>query len=55
MLPVIDRGVFHNYVHECKQLFCVTQSEAIADDQHLFRKFLILFVKKQKRKERRDG
>jgi len=26
--------------------FCVTQSEAIADDQHLFREFLTFFVKK---------
>jgi len=29
--PIIDRGVFHNFVHVCKQLFCVTLSEDIAD------------------------
>jgi len=40
IVPVIDKGVFHNYVHMCKQLFCVTQSEAVADDRHLFCKFL---------------
>jgi len=37
---VIDRCVFHNYVHVRKQLFCVMQSEAVADNRHLFRKFL---------------
>jgi len=40
IVPVIDRGVFHSYVHMCKQFFCVMQSEAVADDQHLFCKFL---------------
>jgi len=45
IVPVIDRGMFHNYVHVCKQLFFMMQSEAIADDRHLFRKVLTFFVK----------
>jgi len=40
ILYVIDRGMFRNYVHLRKQLFCVLQSEAVADDRHLFHKFL---------------
>jgi len=39
-MPVIDRGVFHNYVHMYKQLFLCDQPEAVADDRHLFREFL---------------
>jgi len=54
IVPVIDRGVFHNYVHVCKQLFCVTQSEAIADNRHLFCEFLT-FCKGVEEKERSDG
>jgi len=42
IMPVIDSGMFHNYVHVCKQLFLY---DAIADDRHLFHKVLTFFVK----------
>jgi len=45
IVPVIDRGVFHNYVHVCKQLILHDATEAIVDDRHLFHEFLTFFVK----------
>jgi len=39
-MPVIDRGVFHNFMFTCvSSCFCVTQSEAVADNDTSFASF----------------
>jgi len=32
IVPVIDRDMFHNYVHVCKQLFLCDAIRSLADD-----------------------
>jgi len=54
-MPVIDRGVFHNYVQVCKQLFLC---DVIRSGDNLSTSFLRvphLFIRDEKRKERNEG
>jgi len=50
IVPVIDRGMFHNYVHMCKQLFLCDVSEAVTVYWHLFHMSFFPFYKRVEEK-----
>jgi len=54
IVPVIDRGVFHNYVHVCKQLFLCDTIRSHCGQLTPLSQVSHLFVMELKRKERSD-
>jgi len=54
IVPVINRGVFHNYVHVCKQLFLCDVIRSRCIRLTPLSQVSHLFILEWKRKERND-